>query len=707
MPLILVADDEPTNRNLLRDALELSGFEVAEAADGREAVDVFTRRRPDLIVLDVRMPRMDGFQATSAIRAHPAGQTVPIVILTAFDDMESINRAYESGASDFTTKPFSLMVLTNRVQYMLRARQAMDDLRRSEERLARAQRNAGLGHWDWLPASDELTVSDECRRLLEVPDGAPVLLEGLLRRLHPEDRTGARHALDAAAAGAPTDGVDLRLRLEDGRTRYLHLKAVARLDEDRGPAGVSGTMLDITERKESEERIRFLAFYDGLTGLPNRTLFLERLRISMGAARREKCSVAILFCDLDRFKHVNDTYGHSVGDSLLKEAAERLRTALRSSDTLARIESDRHGDTVARLGGDEFLASVTGIHRPNDAARISRRVLASLEKPFHVEGYELFVSGSIGISMFPHDGEDPETLLKYADSAMYQAKQAGRNAAHFYDHRLHESAVRKLSLENRLRHALEREELVVHFQPMVDVATSSVVGAEALVRWVHPERGLLPPGEFIEIAEETGLIVPMGEWILRNALAEAKAWQEQGHGALRLSVNLSARQFKERQLASVIGEAVRQAGMPADRVELEITESLLMYNTEEAVRILQELREQGLGIALDDFGTGYSSLSYLLKFPISTLKIDRVFVKEICLDPRSAAVTRSIVAMAGGLGLSLVAEGVETREQADELKRKGCWLMQGFLFGKPMPADEFRRMLESRRSASAGGAEGV
>jgi diguanylate cyclase (GGDEF)-like protein/PAS domain S-box-containing protein len=584
---------------------------------------------------------------------------------------------------------------------MLRARRAMDDLRRSEERLAEAQRNAGLGHWDWHPATGEMLWSEETRRLLGSDHQGALTLPVFLERLHPDDRGPARSTLEAAAAGGTPEGVDLRVDLGDGRMRHLNMKAMTRVDESGAVTAVSGTVLDVSERKDSEQRIRLLAFYDGLTGLPNRTLFLERLRIAMQAARRDGSSVAILLLDLDRFKHINDTFGHGTGDALLQEAAERLRTALRSSDSLARVDTERGGDTVARLGGDEFLASVTGLNRPNDAARISRRVLASLEKPFHIEGYELFVTGSIGITMYPHDGEDPETLIKSADSAMYQAKQAGRNAAHFYDHRLHEASVRKLSLENRLRHALERDELVVYFQPLMDVGAGSIVGAEALVRWIHPERGLLPPGEFIEIAEETGLIVPMGNWILRTALAEARIWEKSGHGRLRVSINLSARQFKERHLAEQIGGAVRQSGLPPDRVELEITESLLMYNTEEAVRILQELRGQGLGIALDDFGTGYSSLSYLLKFPISALKIDRLFVKEICMDPRSAAVTSSIVAMAGGLGLSLIAEGVETQEQADALRLKGCSLMQGYLFGRPMPASEFRTLLASR-SSSAG-----
>lgn len=700
-PLILVADDDETSRTLVTRVLSHAGFEVAEAADGQEAVDVFARRRPELVVLDVRMPRMDGFEATVAIRALPGGATVPILMLTALDDEVSIARAYDVGATDFATKPLNVLLLPPRVRYMLRAHRTLGELKRSEERLAEAQRHARLGHWDWDPATNAMWWSSVTSELLAVvqADGAPSR-ESFLRRLHADDRELASRAMEAAARGETEEGVDVRVVLPDGAIRHLHTTAVPHVEEDGRPARVSGTVQDISERKEAEQRIRFLAYYDGLTRLPNRTLFLNRLGLAMDGARRDKNSVAVFFLDLDQFKQINDSFGHSVGDRLLMEVAERLSKALRKTDCVARNEPEDDDQLVARLGGDEFLILATGITRAGDAARIARRVQDSLARPFELQGYEVFVTGSIGIGIFPHDGEDAETLLKNADMAMYQAKQAGRNQVHFYDHSLHEAAVRRLSLENRLRRALERDELVVHFQPIVDEPTRRIVGAEALVRWVHPELDLLPPAEFIEISEETGLIVPIGDWVLRTALAEARGWREGGHGELSISINLSARQFKERRLASQIREAVEQSGLSVHCVELEITESLLMYSTQDITRTLQTLREMGLGIVLDDFGTGYSSLSYLLKLPFSTVKMDRQFISEIGKDARSAALISSIVTMAAGLRLSLIAEGVETPEQAAELRRLGCRLMQGYLFGRPVPAAEFRALLE--RQASQG-----
>jgi diguanylate cyclase (GGDEF)-like protein/PAS domain S-box-containing protein len=699
-PLILVTDDEPTNRLLLRECLDLFGFDVVEAANGLEAVHTFSLREPSLVIMDVRMPRMDGYKATAAIRSLPGGDTVPILMLTALEDVETIRQAYEAGATDFTTKPFNVLVLGHRVQYLIRARLAMEALRRSEERLAEAQRNARLGHWDWQPAGQRMSWSPETRDLLGIaPDGTPSLPR-FLERLHPEDRERARDTLQAAARGEIIEGEDLRAQLPDGTLRHIHLKAVAHRGAGERSDRVSGTVQDITERKEAEQRIRFLAYYDGLTRLPNRTLFMDRLSQAMDNARRTGTWVAIFFLDLDRFKHINDTYGHTIGDMMLKETAERLRIALRSSDCVARgEESLTH--MVARLGGDEFLLAIPGITRGHDAARIAQRILTSLEEPFHLEGHDLFISGSIGISLFPNDGEDVESLLKNADAAMYQAKQGGRNLAHFYDHHLHDASVRKLTLETRLRRAIEREEMVVYYQPVMDLQKKQVMGAEALVRWKHPEEGLLAPAHFIEIAEESGLIVMMGEWILRTALEEARRWPAWGRRPFKISVNLSARQFRERRLSSQIRAAVMQSGVNTKDIELELTESALMYNTQEAVKLLSVLREMGLGIALDDFGTGYSSLSYLLKFPISALKIDRLFVKEICQDARSAALTRSIISMARGLDLDLIAEGVETQQQADELSRQGCRLVQGYLFGKPMPAEEFRSLIEARGEDAA------
>jgi diguanylate cyclase (GGDEF)-like protein len=412
-------------------------------------------------------------------------------------------------------------------------------------------------------------------------------------------------------------------------------------------------------------------------------------------ARRQKKTLALLILDLDRFKQINDTLGHSAGDKLLKEVAERLGKCLRDSDTIARGgPAVSTGDTVARLGGDEFIVCIPDIHRGEDAAKVARRILDSLKAPFLLQEHEVFVAGSIGISLYPHDGENVETLLKNADAAVYHAKDCGRGNFQFYDESMNAKALQRLSLENSLRKALERNEMLLHFQPQVDMETGRIIGIEALVRWRNPELGMVYPGTFIPLAEETGLIQPIGDWVLRTACAQIKAWQKMGHHSLRMAVNLSGRQFRRQELAEDVKEAARAVDLHPRALELEITESILLQDLEENVRTLKNLKAMGLRISLDDFGTGYSSLSYLKRFPIDTLKIDRSFVQDITTNPEDGAITSAIIAMAKGLHIAPMAEGVERPEQRTFLYRQGCRLMQGFLFGKPMPADLLTPLLE-------------
>jgi diguanylate cyclase (GGDEF)-like protein/PAS domain S-box-containing protein len=694
-PRILVADDEETSRMVLRQALELAGFAVEEAVNGAEAVEKFARLSPELVILDVVMPGMDGFEATAAIRRRPGGDALPILILTSLDDIASVKRAYETGATDFASKPIHPLVLGHRVRYMLRAKRAFDDLRESEARLAAAQQIARLGNWERDLTTGAMKWSAEMYRLYGVAHEAfTPTWDTVQERIHPEDRDLVHRATQEAVRGERPYSVDLRIGGEGRSERFVHEQAVVVRDASGGPLRLAGTTQDITDRKEVESQLRFLAYYDGLTRLPNRVLFLERLNLALRAADRKGQVVALLFLDLDRFKDINDTFGHSVGDRLLSIVAERLRKCLRSSDTLARGDPLASRDTVARLGGDEFTVSITDVVRVEDAARIARRMLESLEEPIRLDEHELFVTGSVGISVFPHDGLDAETLLKNADSAMYHAKEAGRNQYQFYNPTMSASALRRLSLENSLRRAIERDELVLHFQPLVDADTERIFGAEALVRWKHPELGMVPPADFIPLAEETGLILPIEEWVLRHACREAKAWQVEGAPALKISINLSARQFRERRLIDNMKRVLHEAGLDPRCVELEITESALMRHTEEAIGTIRGLKSLGLRIALDDFGTGYSSLSYLTRFPIDTLKIDRLFVKDIVSDTAGAAITAAIISMATGLRMEVIAEGVETREQLAELRKRGCRLMQGYLFGRPVPAADFRRLLE-------------
>ena len=457
---------------------------------------------------------------------------------------------------------------------------------------------------------------------------------------------------------------------------WLNITAIE--DNEGNPIEYVAVFSDITQRKQDEEQIRHQANFDALTGLPNRTLFFDRLSGALATARRERGMVALLFVDLDRFKVVNDTLGHAVGDRLLEQAAGRLTACVREADT------------VARLGGDEFTMILPDIGRGADAAIVADKVIESLSEPFWLEGHEVFIGGSIGITLFPADAEDTVTVLRNADMAMYRAKEAGRNVYRFFTQEMDAQVLMRMDLEKDLRRALGHKEFVIHYQPIVDLKSGRVVSAEALVRWIHPQRGMVSPGDFIPLAEETGLIGPLGEWVLRNACVEAKAWQDAGLPMLNVSVNLSSRQLKRGFSGGVIAGIFEETGMPPARLTFEITETLIMEDSDDAVAWLNSIKDMGVGLSVDDFGTGYSSLSYLKRFPVDVVKIDRSFVRDVTEDPDDAALIEAILAMTHSLNLKVVAEGVETREQLEFLERLGCDMVQGYYFSKPVPFEELQ-----------------
>jgi diguanylate cyclase (GGDEF)-like protein len=433
---------------------------------------------------------------------------------------------------------------------------------------------------------------------------------------------------------------------------------------------------DISERMRIQQRLDHLAHHDSLTELPNRLLLLDRLQRAMGRATRHGRQMAALFLDLDRFKQINDTLGHSTGDRLLRAVAGRLAKCL------------RQGDTVARLGGDEFAILLEDLDHPEDVAPILEKLMATMHHPFVLEGQEFFLSFSIGIGMYPQDGGDAETLLRNADTAMYRAKAEGRSGYRFYTADMNARAFERLDLESRLRRALERNEFVLHYQPKLDLGSGQVVGVEALLRWRHPDHGLVPPGEFIPTLEDTGMIVPVGRWVLQEACHQARVWQQAGLPPLTMAVNVSTYQFRRDDVCALVHEALASHAInPAD-LELEITESALMDDVGRAAASIRQLRDQGVRVAIDDFGTGYSSLAYLKRFAINSLKIDRAFVRDVCDDHDDAAIVAAVLAMAQRLQLQVVAEGVETRGQLDFLRNEGCDQMQGYLLARPMPASQ-------------------
>lgn len=453
----------------------------------------------------------------------------------------------------------------------------------------------------------------------------------------------------------------------------------------KGKSLILAVIRDISERREAEEVIWYKAHYDELTGLPNRLLFNEHLKGELVQAKKNQTQCALILLDLDQFKLINDSLGHHLGDQLLKLVAKR-------------IESLHVGGTLGRFGGDEFVLLLSNLEQIEDAENVARRILQVFVTPFFLDGNEVFITPSLGISFYPEDAEDIETLTKQADTAMYHAKELGRNNYQFFTKALNAKIQERLALENSLRKALEREEFVLYYQPQVDLQTGEVNGVEALIRWNSPERGLISPGVFIPIAEETGLIVPMGEWILRTACIQSLKWQEQGYPALRMSVNISARQFSEPQFIEKVAEVIQETGMDPQRLEIEITESIAMEYAGDSMEQLHRLKQLGVRIAIDDFGTGYSSMNYLRKLPIDTLKVDQSFVQDIGIDENGEAIVVTIIHLAQSLNLKVIAEGVETEKQQVFLRTNSCDEMQGYLFCKPMPPVEIEKYLHMKKN---------
>ena len=567
-------------------------------------------------------------------------------------------------------------------------RRYVAELTEANTSLVNAQRLAKVGNWTKDLRTGKLTWSDEMCRIFGV---APTEVdEGLLRRFdHPSDVTNVKHVVSAAQTNFEPYSIDHRVVLRDGSVRHVQEQAEYAFDASGTAVSVIGTLLDVTARKQAEERLAHLAHHDALTGLPNRTLLYERLSQAMLFARRHTTTLAVLYLDLDRFKGVNDTLGHGVGDELLKVVATRLSRSVRPTDT------------VARPGGDEFIIVLSDLARESDVKDVAEKISRTFLTPFVVERDEFFMSTSIGVALFPEDGDDAETLIKNADAAMYQAKERGRNTTQFYTADIQDATRRKLSLEGDLRKALEREEFILHYQPIVSVTTGAITGFESLVRWQHPQRGLIAPNDFIPIAEDVGLIVPLGDWVLRTAAAQQKEWERSGCDVGRVTVNISARQFQQRDLPAIVGRIVDELDVRPGTLELELTESIVMRDVKDGISAVAQLREMGVAVAMDDFGTGYSSLSYLKSFPIASLKIDGSFIRDLTLDPFDEAISQAIITLARSLQVRVIAEGVETQAQLFKLRRMGCDEAQGFYFSKPVPAKETLPLMDAFRRREA------
>ena len=681
-PRILVVDDELVGRIYIEKALIGEGYEVLMAENGQQAVEMTQQLGPDMVVMDVMMPVMDGYQACAAIREQENQLHVPILMLTGLDDIESVEKSFDAGATDFVVKPVNLPIFKQRIRHGLKTRETDLKLYHQQLRQIHAHKVAKLGYWDWDISTHEFYWSDEVYDLLSVgKDEFVDKREALQARLFPEDLKKLKYTLKQTLKYGTPYSLEHPINRPDGQFQMVYEHAELIKDELGQTIRLMGIVQDITDRYLAQQKIQYQAFYDELTDLPNRTLFSDRLDHALKMPGRNDEEVAVFIIDLDRFKNINDSLGHDIGDGFLKAAASKLKKIIRSNDTLA------------RLGGDEFALIIEGVKSPDCVVKVAEKLLSVLSQPLIIDNNELISTGSVGIAISSKQIRDKDTLLKQADLAMYEAKRQGGNSYRFYNSEMKSYAYHLLKLENELRKALERKELILFYQPKCSVETGKIVGMEALVRWHHPEKGLVSPLDFIAIAEETGLIVPMGRWAIEEACRQTLSWHQQGFDHLIVSINISARQFHHKGFEDEVLDIIDNIGIKPACVDLEVTESCTMNNIDKAIRILKTFRNHGIRISMDDFGTGFSSLSYLNQLPLDVLKIDRAFIKDISIDTDNGELAKLIITMAKTLGLGVIAEGIETQYQLDFLKQYECDEFQGYLTSPPVPAEQFEKIM--------------
>ncbi len=837
-----IDDDEDVNqltRIVLRDfTFQGRGIELLVGRSGTDAIELM-RQHPDtaVLLLDVVMEtERAGLDVVRHIREVQKNELVRIILRTGqAGQTPELRVIADYDINDYREKTdLTSQKLISAVTSALRSfrdlktiQELAANLRKERESLARAQKIAHLGNWDWYPATDTLLWSDELYRIFGLsPNHKKITHDRFMESVHPADRERVETALDESLSNADIPyRLEFRLLLPNGKPRHVNSIGEVTFDGTGKAIQMSGTIHDITDRKEAEEHLHiattvfggamaeveeqlsitakvfenaiegilitdphgtivsinpaftsitgfsaeevigqtprilhsdrqeksfyenmwrqireqgfwkgelwnrrrngeafplaetitairnkngelinyvgvfhdlthikakeqalhFQTYHDSLTGLPNRDLFQDRLNQAIGNAHRNKSKVLVLFFDLDSFKNVNNSLGHTAGDQLLQDVSTRLRFFI------------REGDTLARLGSDTFAIILREVKQPRDALTVVRKLTDAISKRFHILDNDLYITTSIGITLYPDDGNSAEILIKNADIALARAKKSGHDSFQYYKPEMGEQAGRRMNLENKLRLTLERDEFILHYQPRVAIESGRIVGMEALVRWNQAESGLVSPGEFIPVAEETGLIIPLGEWILETACRQNKQWLDAGFGPLKISVNLSARQFRAQGLLDMIAGKLEISRLPADSLELEITESMVMDNVERAIDTLEKLRELGLNIAVDDFGTGYSSLNYLKRFPIHTLKIDQSFIRDLTNDSDDAAITSAVIALGRNLRLNIVAEGVETKEQLVFLRSQSCNELQGYYYSRPLDAESFTRLLGEKK----------
>lgn len=677
---VLVVDDERINRELLAAMLTRAGYVVERADSGAAALEQLVHGHDfDVVLLDLVMPEMDGLTALAKIRETQSTAQLPVIMCTAATDSKQIVTCFAGGANDYITKPIDVPVALARIRTQVEHRQTQQALQASEERYALASIGSNDGLWDYDAETGNTFYSPRWKKMLGLNDvELPPTIESWHQRIHPDDRQRVERLWEEHTQ-QPIAQFESEHRVlhAEGSYRWMLCRGAAVRDEQGRALRIAGSLTDVTQAKVS----------DPLTGLPNRLLFLDRLQHCIDRCKREQSGLfAVLFLDLDHFKLINDTFGHEAGDQLLIGMSHRIVSAVRCTDRVAITRADAD---VARLGGDEFTVLLDSIATPEDAQKVAERILEALRDPLQVVGTQVYVNVSIGISIGNGDDRSAQDYLREADTAMYHAKSSGRNRCCMFDPTMQARAAQRLSLERDLRDAVMQEQFVLQYQPIVHLRTGETIGVEALVRWNHPERGIVPPNDFIALAEETGLILPLGDWVVRKSCQQMAQWSEQlrAHQNMTISINCSRLQLAKPDFVTFMKRVFDESQVDPRSVKLEVTETVLMENPTAVAQSLAQLRALGVKVALDDFGTGYSCLSMLHRLPLDVLKIDRSFVMELTNGEHDLAVVRTILGLAHSLRLSVVAEGIETEEQRNVLDALGCEFGQGYLFSHPVNAE--------------------
>jgi len=686
-PLLLVIDDDVVIRSMLIKALQKQSFDVIEAPNGAEGLELFRNYRPDMVLLDVLMPVMNGFETCEVMRELDPERTVPIIMLTGLDDIASVDKSFDAGATDFITKPVNWSLFSQRVRYALKSREMDFELRKSRHRVNYALKVAMLGYWDWDLKTGNIIFPPSVQDMLCIERKQSLTLQEFIDYVHHEDRDRVMHAFDDARSRGTRFVLEHRLLGADNKERYVYQQCEVIMDEVKKPRYVLGVVQDITAMKRAEDMILHQAYHDLLTDLPNQTLFKERLTHAIKVAEHAHHQVAVVALDIDRFQLINESLGHDTGNELLLAFAGFLRGFIHESDT------------VARISGNEFAILLESPASINEVTSVLSSLNQALKANiFDLAGQKVTVSLSLGVATYPDDELDANGLIQCANAAMRKAKSLGGDQEHFYTHDMNRRVDDRLRMESDLRQAIENNELELFYQPQVLAQSRKIIASEALVRWRHKEHGLVSPIRFIPLAEETGLIQPLGHYVLEQAIKQTKQWNIQGY-ALSVGINLSARQFMQADLVEQIKCLIAQYEINPAHIDLEITESIAMQDAESSINKMHQLKALGVTLSMDDFGTGYSSLSYLHQFPLDVLKIDRSFVKDITGNDEDGAIARAVIAMAHSMKLKVIAEGVETESQYAFLRAHGCEVIQGYLISRPVPANEFEVLLGMDRKS--------